>query len=378
MIYKGETIMLRSFLPVGQGAFYREVFNLKDGRHTIIYDCGSLTAKSIVEQQIKDEFEEGEVIDAVFISHLDEDHINGLPFLIKYCKVYNLFFPLVTTKDKAYLKLKALLSVDKDHFLCKFIENPLDAINSLGVDDAPMLYPVRTVGGDNWNNVDTGYISSGENVAKKLTSVFNEGVNWELIPFNFRQKERIEKFKKAIVEIFGCDTDPDSIENKIRDLIDKYPNDKDKIKRAYGKVNKNLNTNTMTLFSGTKDSCVKQYYAMPNCHFCGYCLPIKENGCLYMGDYGASGSQKWKDLRDAYNEYWKYIGGVQIPHHGSRHNYNNEIAKLNAINIISAGCKNSYRHPHSSVIKDLILNDCLIHVVTENIGSQVDLKVDLF
>lgn len=54
--------MLRSFLPVGQGAFYREVFNLKDGRHTIIYDCGSLTAKSIVEQQIKDEFEEGEVI----------------------------------------------------------------------------------------------------------------------------------------------------------------------------------------------------------------------------------------------------------------------------------------------------------------------------
>ncbi len=66
--------MLRSFLPIGQGAFYREVFCLKDGRHTIIYDCGSSTDKTIVEGQIKNEFSQGEVIDAVFISHLDDDH----------------------------------------------------------------------------------------------------------------------------------------------------------------------------------------------------------------------------------------------------------------------------------------------------------------
>ena len=97
-----------------------------------------------------------------------------------------------------------------------------------------------------------------------------------------------------------------------------------------------------------------------------------------MGDYDASGTQKWKELRDAYNEYWGYIGCVQIPHHGSHHNYNSKIAELNAINVISAGYENSYRHPHSSVIKDLMLNDCVVHIVTENIGSQVDLKVNLY
>lgn len=369
--------MLRSFLPVGQGAFYREVFNLKDGRHTIIYDCGSLTDQSIVERQIKYEFTGGEIIDAVFISHLDEDHINGLPFLIKYCKVCNLFFPLVTTKDKAYLKLKALLSVDKDSFLYMFIDNPLDAINSLGVDDAPMLYQVRTVSDENWNNVDTGYISSGKDVVKEGNSVLDEKIDWNLIPFNFRQQERIDELKKAIAKIFNCGTD--KTEDKIKELINNYPKDKDKIKEAYKQVRGTFNTNSMTLFSGTKNSYIGQHYAIPKHCFCAcHCQLFTENGCLYMGDYDASGTQKWKDLRDAYNEYWEYIGCVQIPHHGSHHNYNSKIAELNVINVISAGYKNRYRHPHSSVIKDLILNDCLVHIVTENIGSQVDLKVDLF
>lgn len=368
--------MLRSFLPVGQGAFYRETFNLKDRRHTIIYDCGSLSDQSIVERQIKHEFARGEIIDAVFISHLDEDHINGLPFLINYCKVCNLFFPLITTKDKAYLKLKALLSVDKDSFLYMFIDNPLYAINSLGVDNAPILYPVRTVGGENLNNDSRG-ISSGKDVVKEEKLVFDEKIDWNLIPFNFRQEERIDEFKKAISEIFICETD--KTDDIIKELINNYPKDKDKIKEAYRQVRGTFNTNSMTLFSGTKNSYIGQHYAIPKRYFCSCrCQSFTENGCLYMGDYDASGMRKWKDLRDAYNEFWEYIGCVQIPHHGSHHNYNSKIAELNVINVISAGYKNSYRHPHSSVIKDLILNDCLVHIVTENIGSQVDLKVDLF
>lgn len=42
-------MMLRSFLPVGQGAFYFERFEYDKDRINIIYDCGSLTDVSIVE-----------------------------------------------------------------------------------------------------------------------------------------------------------------------------------------------------------------------------------------------------------------------------------------------------------------------------------------
>ena len=39
--------MIRSFLPVGQGAFYTEQF---DCGMNIVYDCGSSTGKSAVEE----------------------------------------------------------------------------------------------------------------------------------------------------------------------------------------------------------------------------------------------------------------------------------------------------------------------------------------
>ena len=77
-------MMTRAFLPVGQGAFYMETFALDSGKATIIYDCGSSTDVHIVEQMIQNLFKPGEDIAGVFISHFDEDHTNGLPFLLKH------------------------------------------------------------------------------------------------------------------------------------------------------------------------------------------------------------------------------------------------------------------------------------------------------
>ena len=90
-------MMIRSFLPVGQGAFYCEQFmwNFETERINIVYDCGSSTNVKLVEEQIKNNFEKDEIIHAVFISHLDEDHINGIPFLLKYCKVKKNLFSII-------------------------------------------------------------------------------------------------------------------------------------------------------------------------------------------------------------------------------------------------------------------------------------------
>ena len=50
---------LRSLRPVGQGAFYTEVFKKDDGTlFTVVYDCGTETDSSILEAQI-DEFKKG-------------------------------------------------------------------------------------------------------------------------------------------------------------------------------------------------------------------------------------------------------------------------------------------------------------------------------
>lgn len=282
-----------------------------------------------------------------------------------------MFFPLITDKDKIYSKLQALLSTDKRGFLYTFIDNPYTAIDDLNLNYTPRLYQVKTLNDNDISNVNAEHISSGHNVVNYLN--LDENIGWELVPFNFRQNERIEEFKKAIAKTFDCRID--LVEEKITEIINNYPNDKSKIKEAYEQVKGSLNTNSMTLFSGIKKANVKQYCST---HKRSYhsCVCHPQGGCLYMGDYDASGPKKWKDLKEAYKEYWNYIGCVQIPHHGSKYNYNNEIAKLYALNIISAGCKN--KHPHRPVIKDLIVNDCFVHIVTEDTESKISIRVDLF
>lgn len=61
----------RIFYPVGQGAFYSE-------RHencNIVYDCGSMSiskGRKVVSQR----FSKEDIIDILFISHFDYDHIS--------------------------------------------------------------------------------------------------------------------------------------------------------------------------------------------------------------------------------------------------------------------------------------------------------------
>lgn len=77
----------RTFNAVGQGAFYCESFEVFGDRMNIVYDCGTNSKKEYLEREIKSRFKKGEIIDALFISHLHDDHVNGIPILLNYCQV---------------------------------------------------------------------------------------------------------------------------------------------------------------------------------------------------------------------------------------------------------------------------------------------------
>ena len=86
-------IMLRSFLPVGQGSFCLEQFKNGENKINIVYDCGTSTKSFDINKEIRANFDKGEDILLVFISHLHEDHVNGLEYLLNYCNVKNIIFP---------------------------------------------------------------------------------------------------------------------------------------------------------------------------------------------------------------------------------------------------------------------------------------------
>ena len=69
--------VVRTFHPVGQGGFYTETFDDSTNKSMVVFDCGGNSKKFMKEYM--DSFlpsDKKAIIEAVFISHLHNDHIN--------------------------------------------------------------------------------------------------------------------------------------------------------------------------------------------------------------------------------------------------------------------------------------------------------------
>lgn len=379
--------MNRNFIPVGQGAFYLERFEDGKEKINVIYDCGSEKNEDRVNEMIDRYFEEGEKIDALVISHLHEDHINGIPHLLKHCKVEKIYFPLILSKNKVLMSIDSEIR-NRKRFVTEFIKNPKKAIDNLQIpsEHKPRLISIEekieediNKNQNNETNENIPTIPSGTDLMKDIigsSSLSENAINeWKYIPFNFKQDKRIEKLQD---ELKRRSIDINDVENIWKNGTD---SEKAPIIEAYKKVPGGLNTNSMTLFSGTKKAnsfqciskakkCLKTY--SDKCFFAK-----QKAGCLYTGDYEAEGNKKWEELKEAYKNYWEYIGCVQVPHHGSKHNFNEEFLKLKCIYVISAGTTNKYQHPNARVLKDFVMERILPFVVTENDDSEVSLSVKI-
>jgi beta-lactamase superfamily II metal-dependent hydrolase len=77
-----------------------------------------------------------------------------------------------------------------------------------------------------------------------------------------------------------------------------------------------------------------------------------------------------EDFNPFYNYYSPYYIDktllFQIPHHGSKHNYNKKINfKPNIISVISAGINNKFKHPDNETLKNIAIQNGIVILVTE-------------
>jgi len=391
--------MQRRFLPIGQGAFYLEQFfnhsdhiSEGDNRINVVYDCGSLSGINLLHKQIENCFNHGEKIHALFLSHFDEDHVNGLEHMLTHYQVEHIFFPLLTKEDKALIRLQHLVnsvSADEHTFWLRFALEPFEAVAQLKLNYRPTLHPVRTEDESEESVVFHGdileryyqqarihIVSSGDNVfeivrdsATKTHSI--RKLEWLYIPFHFREKAKRDILKENLKESLGtCNPE------ELLDRLKNNPLYRADIKEAYSKIPGGFNTNSMVLFSGIKSEHFAHFLIHHKCPCKGCCLPIKP-GALYMGDYDASGSQKWQQLQRAYEKYIPYIGCLQVPHHGSKHNFNFKLFDIKScqVYVISAGLNNQFEHPNSDVVKQIILSGKYLGIVTEQPWSEIAMDI---
>ena len=107
--------ILRYQHPVGQGCFHTGIIRGNCFRTSstddilYVYDCGALDQK-VLRSEIDLLSGEYSSINALFLSHLDHDHVSGLDYLLAKIKVQTIYIPYIDN----ILPILDLLEVEKD------------------------------------------------------------------------------------------------------------------------------------------------------------------------------------------------------------------------------------------------------------------------
>ena len=371
--------IVRTFHPVGQGAFYTE--KLYDDsnavRHIMVFDCGVAWGRvSKAKHLVKHAFDGSEIVDYLFISHLDYDHISLATTLFDSVQgVRNIVLPLVSEEDLVIAL--ALHRIAGHANCCSFIEKIISHLNNdYNNDYRRGDYSLILVGSDQSANGRYRIWPGGE----PHSLDHKDSPDWVFIPYNVESVSR----KAALVnELDTLLKDADSC-NELEDLGRSFSNSnlffdalKDSsfvinviekrgailkgLKKVYDSIGGTINENSLQLYSGPAEinhKLSEEDFDEWRCRV----------ACLYTGDCQFD-LATWRDIK--YCKVWGNVGTIQLPHHGSIKSF--DIAK-NPIDryytfVVSCGNDNTFGHPSMRLLEYLLLSGCNYRIVNESIDS---------
>lgn len=370
--------MERTFHPVGHGAFYTERFTLPDRTYNIVYDCGCFEAakKGMNRKQyceriysiIDSCFKENDVIDALFISHFHTDHILGVAHLSERCDIKRIVLPQLSQAEILAILLEEICDYNDNYPIDEMAES-WQAIYSDKVERIEVLK-------DDLNDVDVREINLEtikDSVASGSRLRFLD--KWVYIPFNSPiSQEKVNDLYDAVNrecnEIFNGDK---ICFDELRKYLESDVN-REKLKSAYIAVFKKekMNETSMILYSGMLGCNQKcERHCGKALHYANrYCTL----NCLYLGDFEAKKQNYFDGLMEVYKPYFKHIGIIQVPHHGSNNNYNANLYSssspdkssiLHRICLVSADSNDEYGHPDEDVLDGIQKEGGIPILVTE-------------
>lgn len=347
--------------PVGQGAFYTERLDI-DGRiFNVVYDCGSgnlSNAPQRIQREISSYYTEVDDIDILFISHFDNDHINGIKELYRRTnKIRNIVVPLIEREDYWFYQ------IENSNFLL-FYNNLVEFADHIYFVNPSDFYadgePEQKVLSDSFFNRKRYTIESNARL------FLSSNIDWCYIPFNYDLKIRLDMLKVKL--------ESEGISERVFEgdwlLIEQ---NLDKIKNAYQKIFPDgANKTSLIVYSGGvqgRYNCRK--YKCELCSFPMHYLSGQE-ACLYFGDNDLNQPHILSDLEDKLHLLKDRIGTIQLPHHGALRNFNEELLDINRERIVyfaSFGGTNSYGHPSAKVVSDVLGNGHMLYGITERRDS---------
>lgn len=368
--------MIRTFHPVGQGAFYSEEFSQESNIvFRVVYDCGCIRRKVdeshgrlVVEKWIEG-MGDNKIINYLFISHFDYDHVSLLN-IFKERRVYieKVVLPLLSDDEKFLCGLYDGLYGEGQQSICGKIVS--DANSYFGSDTK--IIRVLPSDDDAKNERDAVYDGKSETVDSGTmfpVRIARGQFNWFYVPFNYDDKNH----RKTLIELladsdvgFGPQFDPRHLEN-FSELIQQYERGRGlpKLKKIYEKIGGGINLNSMVVLSVPNASeCRMESFRISGADFeidardaLNAAIQGEESrpslpGCLYTGDIDMTKAP----IAGWSAPYLDKIGTIQVAHHGSYHSFSEKVFKRGGCFCpISCSKQRYYGHPHGSVVSKLAL-----------------------
>lgn len=344
--------LIRRFHPIGQGAFYSE----KHDNFNMVYDCGSTRTKN-AQPVVKTSFSTNAVIDCLFISHFDLDHVSLIPTLQNNFKIKLVVLPLLHDVEKFIItQIYKALGVDSE--LIGLLNNP----NEFFGDDT-IIIQVKPYNTEIERRPAIPFPNTSQTIESGTS--LTKGDFWEYIPYNIEHKRRSDELRDLLVaEGFNLI----DFESKTFVYSEK---DKKPLSKIYNQVTGKINNNSMMVYSGPIDATiviVKYFYN--SIHYPHYSIHYPHNkhgiGCIFTGDVNLN----LIDLTKFYSKEWNNVKTIQVPHHGDIKCFDVNILNDNYYNCpISFGKNNNYGHPAGSVTSNIISLGSFPYFITEDMNS---------
>lgn len=351
--------LTRTFHPVGQGAFYTEVFESNDGnKSVVVYDCGTVSTPDDfihcggqnIDVQIdtfKNCLPKDANIDILFISHLHIDHINGIKKLVQKMRVKRLFLPMLSQDAVLVSRVSNFLALKRNAGTAE-----IDAAKELDV-VTQFLYNLENTDYPEFIHEIRDRIESKVFVTEQeYCELGQDNAFWRYRMFNSidEKDSRSAKLVHRLIE------DGYISDNMILN-VEMILNNLDNVREVYTQVMGTTNDNLYTLVVESE--------------------PINNGegkiGCVYFGDFVPQ-IETMQRLFSVFDDYKSEIMAIQVPHHGSKYNWKSVMLEDTSIKdcIISVGNNNVYHHPSFYVIADIRNHGSNAHTVYENPASKIE------
>ncbi|HHF5121876.1 TPA: hypothetical protein ACPO6G_000301 [Haemophilus influenzae] len=381
-------ILQCEFWNVGQGLFSSGRIQMGDApSFHWVYDCGTNSSPKLIQNAIQkyNQQENNADIDLLVLLHFDKDHISGVKELLKNGrKIKRWVVPYYPLWQR--LVIASLLDIQPDDEEWAFYQNPIQYFKTYFAEELKetqfLLLPAKE------NKSEISIILDPSNfddvlsfeTTKKLSDEFDNNVHW-LNPNKallFRKGEAQFEFVLYNVPfhlLAKVPTNLTAFQKQVKQIIqshqsnstDPTPALKTLYTLAFGNGNKNKNIISQYLY--IRNIKLPSFWGMGNNHIFDVSTDNEneiavipkdktKNAILYTGDAFLNDLPLLTDLTQSLGaERMARIYCLQVPHHGSKHNWQQGLAKILSpcISVFSADSQRRKGHPHGEVLKDFAI-----------------------